>query len=402
MSNQIVSKIKTGTADRKKRQPLVKRFEGPIDQNPTALSQPAEFQIFSRQHNGLVTVTARWERITPEYARFVWNNLNKTNRNVRRSQVRLMQESIREGEFIPTGQTIIFDAEGDLQDGQHRIYAVASAGKSIDALVVRGAPAANFTKLDIGTVRGAADTLQVRGIRNPIVVAAVVRNVKQFEASRTVSRRGVRLSNDEVLRYVNQHQEIQVSVDYVVQSMQRKHGLVGITESQVAFVHYITSGYDKFAADEFVRLLTGPASDLRFVEQGAVVYKEPVKHLRDRLAQLVESKRRSQSASDLSESQVIGLALAAWNLYAKIGRRLSKKLQVAKAVDTGKVNSFGKPITRHGLPNKIATPGQGVVKAIMAARADDEENRQRREKSLGLAPIFGDLVDDDDDVEVLA
>jgi hypothetical protein len=58
-----------------------------------------------------------------------------------------------------TGEPIIFDSEGNLQDGQHRLAALAEAHvKHVGFTVVRGAAPDTFIVLDNGAVRKVSDT----------------------------------------------------------------------------------------------------------------------------------------------------------------------------------------------------------------------------------------------------
>ena len=84
-------------------------------------------------------VTSKVETITPEIAR---DYLSKNSRNPRktmdRSVIRKYADDIEAGLWQLNGEAIIFDEDGFLKNGQHRLCAVILANKPIRTLVVRG------------------------------------------------------------------------------------------------------------------------------------------------------------------------------------------------------------------------------------------------------------------------
>lgn len=59
------------------------------------------------------------------------------------------------GEFENTGEPLILSSEGVLNNGQHRLLAVAEADAVVDMDVRFGIPRRAFTKTDIGAPRTA-------------------------------------------------------------------------------------------------------------------------------------------------------------------------------------------------------------------------------------------------------
>lgn len=284
-------------------------------------SEPITLRVFDERSQAHVEMGARWEEIDPPYARYVWNNLNKVNRKVKIKNANRLARAIESETFATTGETIIFDANGDLQNGQHRIYGVAKGGKPIVALVVRGANPRNFTKIDRGAVRRADDCLHIRGVQNADAVARLARRVKQWEDSKGafVSRRGSAIANDEILSYVDSKPALITSANYV-RKLTGNRSLGLLTPTWLAFLHYVTSAEDLAMGDEFIRLLTGPSTDLI----SSAKAREVISHLRARLDRLADGKR--QGRIQVSDTQVIALALAAWNVFCREGRNTIKKL----------------------------------------------------------------------------
>jgi len=301
---------------------LPETLPGPMNPGTQPLSDFTELRFFSNKRQAHLVLQARWEKITPDYARYIWNHLNKTNRRARPKAANALAKRMLQDEFGPNGQTLIFDSNGDLQDGQHRIYGSAKSNTAFIALVVRGAAPDNFVDLDRGTIRNTADTLSVIGVTHAAQVASVARRVKQYEKSNYVSGRGgTSIPNEEIPSFISDRPQIVKSVNFVGRTV---GGARLITPSALAFVHYVCSGYSQEMADEFVNLIKAPGVNLIGVGKTA----EPVKHLRVRLDRMADKKKNNSVTPP--EAQIVGLALAAWNAFCVNGRKMTKKLQAPK------------------------------------------------------------------------
>ncbi len=76
---------------------------------------------------------------------------NTGNRRVNRRKLEVLAKQMVSGEFENTGEPIIISAEGVLNNGQHRLFAVIEADAVIDMDVRFGIPRKAFTKTDTGT-----------------------------------------------------------------------------------------------------------------------------------------------------------------------------------------------------------------------------------------------------------
>lgn len=106
-------------------------------------------------------VTSSIEVITPNTAR-EWLALNVRNRTVNQGQVSRIAREIEAGRWILNGDPIRFGADGTLYDGQHRLYAVVSAGVAITSNVVRGLDVQARDMIDLGSRRrNARDIVEI-------------------------------------------------------------------------------------------------------------------------------------------------------------------------------------------------------------------------------------------------
>jgi hypothetical protein len=98
--------------------------------------------------------------ITPGLAAWILENKNGSNlrKTMVRAHVRLLGDTMARGDWVDNHvQPIIFDENGDLADGQHRMQCVVDTGKSIWMKVEAGCPDA-WSKT--------YDTVQPRGLKD--------------------------------------------------------------------------------------------------------------------------------------------------------------------------------------------------------------------------------------------
>ena len=121
-------------------------------------------------------ITTKIETITPEIATEYLKS-NQRNRMLRQSLVNQYASDMKAGNWRLTPQGIIFDTEGTLSDGQHRLHAVVLAGVSVEMFVFRQMPTRDREALDIGGRRSPNDILEFRGHSYPIEKASIAKRI---------------------------------------------------------------------------------------------------------------------------------------------------------------------------------------------------------------------------------
>jgi len=91
--------------------------------------------------------------ITPEMAREWLTHLNGNNRPPIKSYISYLAQEMKAGNWRLTHQGIAFDSQGNLVDGQHRLYAIGVANKAIKMLVTTDLPIGRFSIIDRGVSR---------------------------------------------------------------------------------------------------------------------------------------------------------------------------------------------------------------------------------------------------------
>jgi hypothetical protein len=115
------------------------------------------------------------EIFTSEIAKEILSR-NKSNRNLNMRTARRYAEEMKSGKWINnTGESIKFDSQGNLRDGQHRLKGIIIANTSISFMVVRNIDDNAFVVLDSGKARNSKDVFDVQNIKNGNVIASMIK-----------------------------------------------------------------------------------------------------------------------------------------------------------------------------------------------------------------------------------
>jgi len=120
--------------------------------------------------------------VTPSQAK-EWLKLNVNNRRIRLSVVEEYAEDMLEKRWHPNGDTIKFNQDGNLCDGQHRLMACIVSETPFPTLVVHGVSDSAVITIDNNARRSTADYLYLSGTtdkKNAAAFAHVARMLDMF------------------------------------------------------------------------------------------------------------------------------------------------------------------------------------------------------------------------------
>lgn len=143
------------------------------------------------------------ELITPEAAAtYLRHNEHNPRKAISRRQVDVYARDMKAGKWFANGEAIVFDANGDLKDGQHRLMAIVKAGVPVYMFVVRGANP-NITTYDYGINRRVCQELSCG--RNLEVVANFIVSdaTRLWRASKGIARDYIIAHREELQKAVN-------------------------------------------------------------------------------------------------------------------------------------------------------------------------------------------------------
>jgi hypothetical protein len=229
-------------------------------------------------------------------------------------------------EWQTNGDSIKFDSNGVLRDGQHRLKMVLTTGMPIEVVVVRDIDPGAFITMDTGKNRNLADVLALKKQLNPIPLASALSWVYRYLANQL--SRGQKVSHEQHLALLDKHPELHQSVAFFL-NLTKPAGGPGWPAITMTS-HYLFSRIDATAANDFIeRYVTG----LRLEEQS-----DPIAVLRGQIVSYATAKVKPQG------DQILGLFALAWNAQSE-SRKVERSYHVRpRSPRRPKINGFPKEL----------------------------------------------------------
>jgi hypothetical protein len=154
----------------------------------------------------------RIERITPQLAgKYLIKNIK--NRPISPEAVRKYASEMAKGSFKETGDSIKFDTNGYLLDGQHRLQAIIDSKTAHNFIVVENLEPDSFDCMDIGRKRGSADCLAILKCKNSARTAAILRMLYLIRKYKQISTQAVKshgaIPNHEIIHLYEQNRDVE-------------------------------------------------------------------------------------------------------------------------------------------------------------------------------------------------
>lgn len=228
--------------------------------------RPAPTPQLAAEPDSPPPVRARVAKITPKLARGLLDQRNDHNRDVVRSRVDQYIADILRGDWKVNGEAIKIDWNGQVLDGQHRLYAVVESGTAILSVIVTGLDPVAQESMDQGLPRGFHDVLHLRGERNPYELAAATKMVATYERDGCPFARGYRaaISNQTAAHTLERNPELRESVIFAC-GLRKRIGKM-MPASNIAALHFLMCAVDEQRATSFFEELANGVLDTRPVQ----------------------------------------------------------------------------------------------------------------------------------------
>lgn len=240
-------------------------------------------------------------RVTPEMAKDWLEYKNyEDNRPISNKRVQFYARQIKQGRWALNGETIVFDKDDRLLNGQHRLRAIIVANKAMDVLVVRGVEQNVFTTMDQGYTRSGAQVLKMKGYTSSSTRSAICRAMYCWETNNgSLTRISKKVSPDELLLVQECYEE---EVNEAVHYADRVRREVPMSCGLIGMAHILFTRARPRKAREFLDIF----------ETGLTIEKgHPALVMRKRL---INDKLKDKSMTP--EIQWCAL-VRAWNNYDK-------------------------------------------------------------------------------------
>jgi hypothetical protein len=231
------------------------------------------------------------ETITPDKAHEYLQSI-RLNRKIRQRHLEQLTTEVVLERWLLNGETIKFDINGHLIDGQHRLWACIKAEKAITTYVIRALTSEALQTIDTGLKRSPGDILGLQGYSNATNLAASARWIWRYE-QKQMEYYAVNPSIDILRNTIEVHVEMKNSLAYGTLLSRF------ITRSLGSALHCLMSEKNSAMAEEFFTKLKDGDNLTR---------QSPLYQLRQRLIS------NSQSKAKLPDFEIAALTIKAFNL----------------------------------------------------------------------------------------
>ena len=233
--------------------------------------------------------------LTPELA-MVLLDRNPGNRKVKQGKVVELGKDMIGGNWKLNGEAIIVSDDGLLNDGQHRCAAVVECKIPVQVVITFGVPRDSRDTLDQGSMRSAADYLDMHGVESAKHLAGAARALWQYQKFGFIRMTSMRHAptRTEIKQVALEHPSLGRSVRFVSRRGVKAIGSVSL----LAFCHFcFRKAAGEMAADYFMDALLEGAS----LKRG-----DPILYVRNRF---IAEKSRMKS------EEKVELLFRAWNAH---------------------------------------------------------------------------------------
>jgi hypothetical protein len=249
-----------------------------------------------------------WHDITPQMAEELLKR-NAKNRKVVHAQVLYYAGQMQRTDWIKTGQPLIFDTDGNLDDGQHRLWAGYLSLTTFPTYVVSDVqPAPNlFAYIDNGRVRSMADALATAG-HNGLsgLMTKVMKIVELYDAdgysSYGKARKMPKMSPMQMLLFSETHPKLDEAAHYVASDGESAAKVIAHKDVAGFMALKILELYDEAKLAEFF---------------GDIATSDPSVGPNDAIAAFQELMRkdREKKSERFSSQVVLGLLIRVFNAW---------------------------------------------------------------------------------------
>lgn len=258
--------------------------------------------------------------VTPELAQEWLENTKFNNRHIVDRLVNKIARDIKSNKWVYDGNSIKFDKDDNLIDGQHRLWAILKSDMNVQCLIIRGLDDRAKNIIDTGKSRTNSDVLHFNGFINTASLANACRLAIGYRKNSgnlydwAGGSAKANCSTSEILNEAQENTKLVSSLQDVISKKFTKK-FMGI--GTAAFCHYIFTKKDKLMADEFFYLL----------EKGIDLPEgHPVLALRNCLTLRDHLTSKLAKGGNYRSAYLIALVIKAWNVF-RDGRRDIKRLK---------------------------------------------------------------------------
>lgn len=250
-------------------------------------------------------IKASVQLVTPEDAVEILATANISNRALNKDIVQAYSRDIDKGAWL-IAEPIMFDNQGVLIDGQHRLAAIIESGVAQEMMIATGYDPSVRLLIDTGKRRNANDALDIAGIRvnNKSTVTGIARLSMLYERGglfRIPSNGGMTFANWDIVAWITEHPEVE---DYAMRG-RKVSRILEVSPQAYGFCARILDEINKEVMLGFEERILG------FERSGP---RDPVVQLEQALKHYGSDRAsRGERQQGLRHHQQVALLFLAWN-----------------------------------------------------------------------------------------
>lgn len=249
-------------------------------------------------------MVARIELVTPDKANG-WLERNLTNRRMQKNRVLRLAKAMRNGEWNLNGQSIAFDYNGNMVDGQHRLQAVVKSQMPIWSVVVYGVPPEGQETTDTGKVRTLTDMLYRRGYPRPDRLSSIAKWLWRYENGFMI-----RPPSPDQAMTIQQGLEVVETHPGLHQSLlvgEQVGRALGLGQGVFGMLHYVLTDVNSQEVDFFFE---------RLKDGQGLIEGDPLYHLRQLISNLMRANSKA-TREKISGEYLAAVTIKTWNAYIR-------------------------------------------------------------------------------------
>jgi len=249
----------------------------------------------------------RFENVlmTPENALEYLERNPDNNRKLNKHNVNRYKQDMLTGKWIPgPGSIISIDLNGKIQNGQHRLHAIAESGIAIPMIIMSNLPVEGVYVVDTGKNRSVGEALTIAGFKKDTTtqggIAKILLNLSVGKNSAAVNNQFKTsfLTIPEIIDFISKNETlINNAVD---KSLWCREENKFLPATLIGAYYIIFSSIDKNKADEFLE---------KFRTGAGLEENNPILTLRNKFQRDLKSTHKMTPASKIS------LLITSWNMF---------------------------------------------------------------------------------------
>ena len=235
------------------------------------------------------------KNVTPRMCT-TWLENNTNNRPLNQRHVNILTRSMTKGDWDMNGESLKFDVDKNILDGQHRMWACVEANVPFKSMIVHNLPRTTFDTIDTGRIRQAHDVLAMRGEKDVLLLSGILKHIGRYYAGQMLSTN--KTTNKEVEELLDLYPKARELSAMLGRSAYRVRWC---SPSIIGTCWFLASEKNKASADIFFNGLIFGAD---------LAADSPILTLRNKFIDI-----HAHKGSYLTTPQKIELIIVAWNAF---------------------------------------------------------------------------------------